>query len=258
MNLNSLKSVLVASTFLVCFQAVAQVAEPKYNYGENKTYLGFEFSVANDLFDIIDSGNELKAVPLLNTPFGFVLRQDFYRKLYFETGVIWKYFQEGYGFKSIDSFGGGSGDPSYIIPFRVGVSINLHKEKIYLVPVIGYSLGINPWWFTYYDDIGGGGGFYVDGSTEISSHDKTTWESDTYSLLQTGLGLDFRIFRTMLFSISGNYYTGFNEVMRMDIEYTMNNSNPYKGTATSKGEFWCISTSLKYPISNFWTRKKAE
>ena len=243
-------------TFMYKISGKKTVSDPKYTYGQNKTYLGLELSFANDLFDITDSGNELKAVPLPNTPFGIVLRQDFYRKLYFETGVIWKYFQEGYAFKSSEIYFTSSSDPSYIIPFRFGANLNLLKDKIYLVPVIGYSLGINPWWFTYYNESYGTG--YIGGSPEISSNDKTTWESRTYSLVQTGLGLDFRIFKTMLFSISGNYYTGFNEVMRMNIEYTVNNSNPYKGTATSKGEFWCISTSLKYPISNFWTREKAE
>ncbi len=250
-------------TFMYRISGKKTVSEPKYSYSENKTYLGLELSFANDLFEITDTGSELKAASLPNTPFGIVLRQDFYRKFYFETGVIWKYFQEGYAFNSIDTYGWESYDPSYLIPFRVGASVNLLKEKIYLVPVIGYSLGVNPWWFFY--DLGygegvtyGSGTHTDDGSIVIADNEKTTWESRTYSLIQTGLGLDFRLFRTMLFSISANYYSGFNEVMKIDIEYTVNNSSPYTGTATSKGEFWCISTALKYPISNFWTKKKAE
>ena len=230
------------------------VSGQHYTYRKNKTYLGFEFSVANDLFKISDNGNYLIAVPLWNTPIGLNIRQEINQKMFIETGLIWKQYWDGYGFNTFPYYNSSTSDVSIILPVRYGININLHKEKVYLVPVIGYSFGINP-------PFGFGYGYGTETSNTTVIHYNETENPDVsryFSLLQTGLGLDFRVFRTMLLSLSANYYSGFNEITKIDIEYTVNNVGPYIGTAISKGEFWCISTSLKYPISNFWTREKAE
>jgi hypothetical protein len=220
--------------------------------GQNKTYFGLEFSVANDIYKITDNGDYLINVPLVNAIGGFNLRQEINRYIFVETGLILKYYWQGFGFKTIPYYGSSSSDPSWIIPVRLGFNFNLYKAKIYLVPVLGYSQGINPS-FGY----GSGSGKQTSSTTTITyNYTENPDVSRYFPLLQTGIGFEFKLFKTLLFSISTNYYSGFKNTTHLDINYTVNNSNQTTGTAISKGQFWCVSTGLKYPISNFWTMKK--
>jgi hypothetical protein len=191
-------------------------------------------------------------VPLVNAIGGFNLRQEINRYIFVETGLILKYYWQGFGFKTIPYYGSSSSDPSWIIPVRLGFNFNLYKAKIYLVPVLGYSQGINPS-FGY----GSGSGKQTSSTTTITyNYTENPDVSRYFPLLQTGIGFEFKLFKTLLFSISTNYYSGFKNTTHLDINYTVNNSNQTTGTAISKGQFWCVSTGLKYPISNFWTMKK--
>lgn len=219
--------------------------------GQGKTYFGIEFSSANDIYKITDNGNYLMNVPLGNAAGGFYVRQELNKNLFIETGLILKYYWQGFGFKTIPYYGTSSCDPSWIIPVRLGLNLNLYKEKVYLVPVVGYSFGINPP-FGY----GTGYGNQTSGTTTIEyNYSENPDVARYFSLIQTGIGVEFKLFETLLLSISTNYYSGLNKTTQIDINYTVNNSNQTTGTAISKGEFWCVSTGLKYPISNFWTRE---
>lgn len=220
--------------------------------GQNKTYFGLEFSVANDIYKITDNGDYLINVPLVDGHGGFNVRQEINRNIFVETGLLLKYYWQGFGFKTIPYYGSSSSDPSWIIPLRLGFNFNLYKTKIYLVPVFGISYGINPP-FGY----GSGRGKQTAGTTTIIyNYTENPDVSRYFPLLQTGVGFEFKLFNTILFSISTNYYSGFKKTTHLDITYTVNNASPTTGTAISKGQFWCVSTGLKYPISNFWTMKK--
>lgn len=219
--------------------------------GQNKTYFGLEFSVANDIYKIRDNGDYLISVPLVDAQGGFNIRQELRRNLFVETGLILKYYWEGFGFKTIPSYSTSSSDPSWIIPLRLGINLNLYKSKIFLVPIVGYALGVNPP-FGY----GFGYGRQTSSNTTIFySYTENPDVSRYFSLLQTGIAVEFKLFQTLLCPISINYYGGFNKATHLDINYTVNNGNETTGTAISKGEFWCVSTGIKYPISNFWRRK---
>jgi hypothetical protein len=220
--------------------------------GQSKTYFGLEFSVASDIYKITDTGDYLMTIPLVNAQGGFNIRQEVTRSIFVEAGLTVKDNWEGFGFKTIPYYGAGGGELLLIIPVRFGLNLNLYKGKICLVPVVGYSFGINhP--FGY----GGGYGNQTSGSTSIDYYYMENPDVSRYfSLVQTGIGFEFTLFKTLLFSVSTNYYKGFNKTTHLDITYTVNNSSPMTGTAITTGEFWCVSTGLKYPISNLWTTKK--
>jgi len=238
-----MKQFTLIATLIICLLNSA--------YGQNKTYLGFEFSVANDLYEITDTGDYLVAIPLVDGQGGLTLRQELNRNIFIETGLIIKYYWEGFGFKTIPYYGGsGSDEASVIIPVRFGLNLNLYKEKIYLVPVVGYSFGINP---TH--------GYGVSYGTPTSSTTTINYYSTEnpdvsryFSLLQTGIGFEFAT-KALLFSISTNYYHGFNKTAQWDFTYTVNNSDPMTGSTISKGEFWGVGLEIRYPISNFWAMK---
>ena len=224
--------------------------------GQNRSYFGMEASITNDVFEITETGDDLKTGPQTGGLWGFNLRQDITSYFFIETGLIRKYYASGIGFKRpIDiSFSGTSID-AWLIPLRLGTRVNLYKEKLYFVPVLGYSFCIN----TYY-----GYGSYGPSSGSAKTIDHSVSFSYTentdlvkyFSLIQTGLGFEFILFKTVVLSVSTNYYTGFTKVIELnDITYTVDDSDSFTGESFSKGEFWSIGVGLKYPISNFWTKK---
>lgn len=219
---------------------------------QNKTYFGLEFSVANDIFKITDTGDYLKPVPLYNAQGGIFIRQELGQHVFIESGVILKAYNDGFGFRTIPYYGVGSSDISWLLPLRIGLRANLLKERLWFVPVGGYTFGINP-------PFGYGLGYGTQRSTTTTISYSSTENPDVsryFSLFQVGVGLEVKLFKVLLCTLSSSYYTGINNTMQQDIIYTVNNSAPYSGTAISKGEFWCATIELRYPISNLWMKEK--
>jgi hypothetical protein len=219
---------------------------------QKNTYIGFEGAVNNDVYDIIDNGSVLKKVPLITGYFGLNIRQDISSSVFLETGLLRKYYDEGIGFKGSPSYTETNAINAWLIPLRLGVKfklLNLRKQNLYLVPVIGYAFGIN-------SDYGYGDG--GKGGSQTIAHDTISYNVYSklslrrkFPLLQTGMGVEFSLFRTMLISVNANYYTGFKNLIEQNIEYTHNSvSNTAKGL--SKGDMMAFGLSAKYPISHIW------
>jgi hypothetical protein len=225
-------------------------------FGQKNTYIGVEAAVNNDVYDIIDNGTVLKKVPLLTGYFGVNIRQDVSSMVFLETGLLRKYYDEGIGFTTSPGYSESNAINAWLIPLRLGVRIkllNLRKQKLYLVPVIGYVLGIN-------SDFGYGDG----GSSGSETTPRDTISYSVYSklslrrsfpLMQTGLGVEFVFVRTLLVNFSANYYTGFKNLIEQNIEYT-HNSVTKTASGLSKGEMTSFGLSIKYPISYLWKNSK--
>jgi len=219
--------------------------------GQDNFYLGFDTSLANDWFKIEDDDNNLVSTPLYNVTWGFNVRKDIKDPIFIETGFIYKYYWNGIGFKNISNLGSGSGDNSWLIPLRFGLYANIYKNKVYFVPLIGYTFGINP-------PFGSGRttGSYMDSNTVIEyQYVENPNVSRFFSLLQTGIGVEALLYNTLLFSISANYYSGFNTTTHLDITYTINNNPPSKAIALSKGQFGNLNVGLKYSFGQLFARK---
>lgn len=219
---------------------------------QNKTYFGLEFSLFRDIHQIRDNGNYLMTLPLMDPQGGITVRQEIQKTVFVEAGVIVKPYSAAIGFKPIPVSFAGTEGLSLLLPIRLGLNLNVYEDKIYLVPVIGYSYSANT-----------PSSYGRDSGTQESSTSTIPYTftenpdvSHHVSLLQMGVGFEFRIFNVLLLSISTNYYKGYAPIWMSDINYTVNNSSSATGTVTSKGDFWCVSTGLKYPISNFWTTER--
>ena len=221
---------------------------------QKNTYIGVEGAANNDVYDIIDNGSALKKVPLITGYFGLNIRQDISSTVFLETGLLRKYYDEGIGFKGTSSYTESNAINAWLIPLRLGVRLkllNLRKQKLYFVPVIGYVLGIN-------SDYGYGDG--GEGGSETMAHDTISYNvysrlslRRTFPLLQTGMGVEFVLLRTVFVSVNVNYFTGFKNLIEQNIEYTRNSvSNTAKGL--SKGEIMSFGLSAKYPISYIWRK----
>ena len=219
---------------------------------QNKTYLGVEFSLFRDIHKIRDNGNYLITLPLMQPQGGITVRQEIKEQVFVETGVIVKPYLDAIGFKPIPVSFVGTEGVSLLIPIRLGLNLNVHEGRIFVVPIIGYAYSANTP-STYGRD----SGTQQSSTTTITYTSKENLDVSRYgSLLQMGIGFEFRIFDVLLLSISTNYYKGYTPIWISDINYTVNNSSSTTAMVTSKGDFWCVSTGLRYPISSFWNTKR--
>jgi hypothetical protein len=220
---------------------------------QKNTHFGVEAAVTHDVYEYIDKGATLKTPALLSGYYGISIRQDLSSTLFLETGLLRKSYAEGIGFNTSTGYSSSEAIRGWLIPFRMGTRINLNKQKLHLVPVIGYSLGINS---DYGYGDGGGGGYEMTAKDTVhyTVYSKLSLQR-TFPLLQTGLGAEFVLFRTALVSLSANYYTGFKNLIEQDIAYT-HNSISYTATGLSKGEMLAFGLAVKYPVSNLWRNKR--
>lgn len=219
---------------------------------QSKTYFGLEFSLFRDIHKIKDDGNYLMTLPFMEPQGGITIRQEIEKQIFVEAGVIVKPYLGAIAFRPIPVSFVGTEGISLLIPIRLGLNLNVYEEKIYLVPVIGYSYSANT-----PSSYGRDSGTQESSTTTITYTSTENPDVSRYvSLLQIGIGFEFQIFNVLLLSISTNYYKGYTPIWISDINYTVNNSSSRTGTVTSNGDFWCVSTGLKYPISSFWTTKR--
>jgi hypothetical protein len=218
---------------------------------QNKTYFGLEFSMSSDIPKIKDNGNALMTLPLMQPQGGITVRQEIKKQFFVEVGLIVKPYSDAIGFKTIPVSFMGTEGVSLLIPIRLGLNLNIYKDNIYFVPVLGYSYSART--PTTY---GRSSGTQESSSSSITYTATTNPDVSRYgSLLQLGAGVEFKIFDGLRLSVSTNFYKGYRPIWNSEINYTVNNSTSATGTVTSKGDFWSVSTGLKYPISNFWTTK---
>jgi hypothetical protein len=219
---------------------------------QKNTYFGVEGALTHDVYEYIDNGSLLKTPALITGYFGISIRQDISPTLFVETGLLRKPYDEGIAFKTSGGYSSGNAINCWLIPLRLATRINLNRQRLHLVPVIGYSLGINS---DYGYGDGGVGGYEIAGQDTVhfAVYSKLSLRR-TYPLLQTGLGVEFVLFRTLLASVSANYYTGFKNLIEQDISYT-HNSVPNTGKGLSKGEMASFGLALKYPVSQLWRHK---
>jgi hypothetical protein len=221
---------------------------------QKNTYIGVEGALNADVYEIVDNGNLLRNTAPLAAYYGLSIRQDLSSSVFVETGLLRKSYMEGIGFKTSSGYSSGDAINAWFIPLRLGTRINLHRQKLHLVPVIGYTQGINS---DYGYGNGGSGGFeiYNQDTIHYSMYSKLSLQR-LFPLLQTGMGVEFVLFRTLLTSVAASYYTGFKNLMEQDIEYTHNSSSTYTAKGLSKGETLSFGVAFKYPVSHLWTRQK--
>jgi len=220
---------------------------------QKRTYIGAEAAVNHDVFEIIDNGTQLANVPFITGYYGLNIRQEVGSAVFIETGLLRKGYGEGIGFKNSQGYGDDNAISAWLIPLRLGTKINIKRNKVHLVPVIGYTFGVNRE-YGYGD--GGSSGFFRSG-TDTFNYAVSSKLSlrRTFPLLQTGIGIECPLFRVALLSIAANYYTGFKNLIEQDITYT-HNSRTYTAKGLGKGETLSFGIAVKLPVSGLQTKAR--
>jgi hypothetical protein len=223
-------------------------------FAQNRTYVGVEAAVTNDLYHIYDNGGGLKNVPLISGLWGFNVRKEISKRAFLEIGLLTKHYPEGIGFKIVPGYSGGSGETAILIPFRVGSKINLHQEKIHVVSVLGFSYGV----ISHFNDINGGS----TGSQATAKGDTVYYEAASsyyrknFPLIQGGIRIEFEVLNAALLSLSGDYYAGLRKLSGQQISYSVNSLPVQKATAESKGNAFAFGIAVSYRISRCWEASK--
>ena len=234
-------SLLAAFSFTFLLSGMAQ----------NRTLIGIEGNLTSDYYKINDPGNEMKKTPIAGGLAGIVVRQEIGKKIFLETGVMMKNYDEGISFKKDFGYSTSTGFSAWVIPLRAGMVIPMGWKRLRLVPVIGYALGINR---DFYYGAGGGGGTTITNSHTVSYEYYSDYKNEVFHLLQAGLGLQFRFFKRGNLTVSGNFYPGLTKVMEQNITYNIDNGPTQFATSEGRGRFWTIGLGIQYPISQLWKK----
>jgi hypothetical protein len=220
---------------------------------QNKTYVGVEASFAPDLcFSMI--GNKIihksKSGITAGGNAGFIVggnvRREFNHRLFAETGLLFTQYQGCYLFQEHNFAMQSALINNWIIPFRFGKKINLARNKLFLSPILGYSFCINPQH---------GSGIVTDFGTHQNRSGTYTISEVThvnsvrnYGMLQSGLNLEFQMFKALMICASANYYRNFSKILKDDITYSFDNAAPQTVYGLSKARMVALGIGLKYAI----------
>ncbi len=225
-------------------------------FSQNKTFVGAELAMTGDIYDIIDPCNLITTTPLITGSWGLTIGQEINKNFLIETGLIRKYYDEGFGYNTESVILGTYSNAynTWQIPLRLKSRINLLHKRLFLTATAGYSFSIN----TEYGYGGGsGGGGMVNGNDTINVfytvNDSVT---KTFSLLETGLGFEYVVFDGLIISLSSSYYTGLKKAYQLNMTTEGCNCNTDNAFGISKGGYWSVAFGIKYSVSNLWTRKK--
>lgn len=69
-------------------------------FGQRNTYLGFETALTNDVYEFTDYGNTIRPILLGTGLWGINIRQEINNHFSIESGLIRKYYDEGFGFQT--------------------------------------------------------------------------------------------------------------------------------------------------------------
>lgn len=237
------------------FAIIILIVLTQSGFSQNKTYFGGEFAMTGDIYDINDPCNLITATSLITGSWGFTIGQEINKNFLIETGLIRKYYDEGFGYNVESLILGSSSNAfnTWQIPLRLKSRINLINERLFLTATIGYHFSIN----TEYGFGGGsGGGGLVDGNDTIRvSYTINDSITKTFSLIEAGLGFEYVVFDGFIISLSSSYYSGLRKAYQLDMTtegYNCSSDNAY---GISKGGYWNIAIGVKYSISNLWKKK---
>jgi hypothetical protein len=127
------------------------------------------------------------------------------------------------------------------------------KNRLWFSPLIGYSLGYRSSPARGFEDFPnsfGTGSFTNDSRTIYYSFASSLSKNRFYSLLETGIGIHYRVFKDFRMSLTASYFNGFstqnrvNGTIRVDRE-----SGDF--FATSTDENFNVRLGVSYPIAGF-------
>lgn len=213
-------------------------------FAQNKTYIGFESALTNDVFEMVDFSNELKQIPIIGGRLGVSVNKDLNDYVSFKIGFTFKRYKEGYGFSSNNGYAISDGVAAFCVPLSITTKLNLYKNKLFVAPIVGLAFCGTPGY------IGASGGKFAGNKDSVIFNSYNNSLKNRFILIQTGLSIEYVFKNKSSISISTSYYTGFSKISESTIYYRKNYERTVMSRGFSKGSFWdVIGISYKVPVT---------
>ena len=210
---------------------------------QSKNYIGLEATKTNNYFNI-DAPNLFHKKPFATGQIGLIGRRDFSKHFALEAAIVNHRYSGSLTFQKMQF--ANCTDlivKSYLVPLRLIFKQNISNENIFLSATAGYTFGFSNFSYVGYCTF-----YEVGGDSLVIRPVGTSKASKNFSLLQTGIGIEFKLGNEGILSLNTNYYLGLNTLISTPIEYTINTNPIQKATWFSKGAFWDFGISYKHPI----------
>ncbi|HUR30644.1 MAG TPA: outer membrane beta-barrel protein [Saprospiraceae bacterium] len=212
---------------------------------QKNIYVGVETGVTNDRFEFFDDGDFMVNVALNNLRLGAVLGYSFNDFLSIESGFVMKEYSEGFGFEFPMHHGSTTSTSirTWQIPLRIKPRVKLFSDNLFFTPVIGFHYCINR------DHLFRNEHESLNSNSFFNYHYNADYtQFRTFPLMETGLGFEMNILDKLRFNFTISYFTGFKQVIEMDINYTVDDGPDIIARGHSKGEYLNVSLGVHYPI----------
>jgi hypothetical protein len=230
-------------------------------YSQRSTTIGVELASSSDIYKITEqqlvqiksNASELSASRPTSSIVGLNIRRNLNSTFYLETGLHLKTYSVERSFEFNENnftigYSNNNYFRSFIIPVKMGVKVNLYKDKVQLTPNMGFSLVKNHFPKLNPNTNQGTGTYaYPSNSSLIYSY-STRYNTSSYVLFQTGIGLDVKLTRAITLSLAGSNYQGFKKVISQDIKYNFSNQPERAAQSYSNGSMRTFSFGLKFAL----------
>jgi len=217
------------------------------------TTIGGDVGILVPKFELYDPGGSLKNASMPCGIYGFNFSQGIHKNLSIETGYYFFTIYGGPNFKfSYSSIGSNILDV-YQFPLRLKYNFPVIKKKITGDLRLGFLNNINGSYYSY------GGGSFTHGSgnnTGTAKYFEKTNFHHYFPMFEAGIGLNFRLFEDLHFSVNTNFQKGFLKVFEEEIYYQYNSEPIQSAYLISRGNNYQILFGLKYPVSNIWQKSE--
>lgn len=224
---------------------------------QNRLYVGFELAKINDQYILSNPNSNIGAPVNFNryVPYtSLILGYEINQWLSFETGLTSKPFKQGY---SIDYRGSGGGVSSgyssdvYLqVPLRLSSNINIYK-KFYLNAAVGYHFGFSNDAIQTEEQQTGNGGIRSSGGLEASHSSSVQIFNNRYGLIETGLGLTYRMNDRISFYARVASYKGLDTIDQVNVTYEDNQGNNSSNSIINMGSYNSLGFGMNFRFNSF-------
>jgi hypothetical protein len=219
------------------------------------TYIGVEAGPNYGIFKFTDTGGFLYTKTQYDKPYiALRLEQELTRAFSISVGVLKHNYSTNFRFTNDESYSSYIAMQNLHIPVRLSytIPIKFGVPEVRFTPFIGAHYVKNRA-FGRLDTI-------KERLTPNFSNyftGKINGLSSSYTLLETGAGIDFMFQKGLTMSVNGFYAHGLKAAAKVDLTYHVNPLDPKESqtaTVTTSGSYFGFSIGFRYPISRFWQR----
>lgn len=186
---------------------------------------------------------------------GFLAGYVFDNRVIIESGFMYHNAANRYhlNYPGLSIVGGSSvslGEGYYCIPLNIKYKFETKIKKLYVLPYIGstfstHNINSSPYLtdhdILYSDDLTPAKFPVPQDTTAVIQGYRT---SKNNILINYGVGIEYHILKNMIFTLSGNFTSGFNDMNRLDIDVFLDNETE-TGQINYRGNKFFVSGGLK-------------